>query len=372
MTGWESVPFGAAAADVSAGNPKVLSSAYQPSGDFPVIDQGAAEIAGYVNDPGLLYRGELPVVIFGDHTRNLKYVDSRFCVGADGVKILRPREGFDAKYLYHALRDLRIPGAGYSRHFKYLKESRIPKPGLDEQRRIAELLDRADSLRATRRAALAESGKLEQALFREMFGDPVLDRRDWHLASCEAVCGRVTVGIVFQPASHYRPSGTVALRSLNIRPGEIDLNDVVFFSEEENSTILSKTRVRAGDVVLVRTGRPGTAAVIPDELDGVNAVDILITTPDRTVVDPRYLCSYFNSPAAKRHISGHRRGQIQQHLNVGSLKQMPVPLPPLELQKQYAERLGEISELRNRQRAGEAQLEALFDALQHRAFRNEL
>jgi type I restriction enzyme S subunit len=108
------------------------------------------------------------------------------------------------------------------------------------------------------------------------------------------------VGIVVQPASYYQEYGVPALRSQNIKPNSISTDNLVFFSPSDNETKLAKTRVKAGDVVLVRTGQPGTAAVIPEELDGVNAIDLLITTPCKDIVDSVYLCSFFNSAWGKK------------------------------------------------------------------------
>ena len=83
------------------------------------MDQGKELVAGYTNDESRLCRAQLPVIVFGDHTRCFKYVDFPFCMGADGVKVLRPKIDADVKYLYHYLRQLRLTAGGYDRHFKY-------------------------------------------------------------------------------------------------------------------------------------------------------------------------------------------------------------------------------------------------------------
>ena len=111
---------------------------------MPVVDQGQSLVAGFVNDLSSACKVELPVIVFGDYTRALKYVDFAFAMGADGTKILVPAVESDVKYLYYALKSLNIRSAGYSRHFKFLKEKRIPFPPLAEQKRIAAILDAAD------------------------------------------------------------------------------------------------------------------------------------------------------------------------------------------------------------------------------------
>lgn len=366
------VRFSEAALDASAGSRKVPTSDYLAHGSFPVVDQSRSMVSGYVNEPDRLYRGDLPVVVFGDHTRIFKYVDFPFCMGADGVKVLRARQGFDTRYLYHALRQLKIPNAGYSRHFRFLKETEIPRPAVSEQRRIADVLDRADELCAKQRRALAQMHELAQSVFHHMFGDPSVNPFRFEMLGCGEVCTRVTVGLVIKPASYYVGSGVPALRSLNIRPGSINVEDIVFFSEYDNEAKLAKSRVWEDDVVLVRTGRPGTAAVIPRELDGANAIDILITTPDKRTMDPIYLCAYFNSPAAKKFVHGEKRGQIQEHLNVASLKRARIPVPPLTLQQSFADRIREIDELKLKCETAVREVDSLFATLQYRSFRAEL
>ncbi|MCU0549539.1 MAG: restriction endonuclease subunit S [Leptolyngbya sp. Prado105] len=245
-------------------------------------------------------------------------------------------------------------------------------PPIAEQKRIAAILDKAEELRDLRRKALGELDAIAQSIFLEMFGDPVTNPMGWERRVCKSLCSRITVGIVVQPASHYKESGVPALRSLNIKENSISLDNLVFFSQIDNETKLSKTRVKAGDVVLVRTGQPGTAAVIPDELDGVNAIDLLITTPLQNMIDSVYLCHFFNSSSGKRLVLSSQVGQIQKHLNVGILNESPVLLPPLPLQQEFARRVEAIEQLKTTHRESIAQLDTLFASLQHRAFRGEL
>ncbi|SKA01234.1 restriction endonuclease subunit S [Sediminibacterium ginsengisoli] len=120
---------------------KLKSNDYLENGLFPVIDQGESDVAGYVDNESLIYKGSLPVIVFGDHTRNIKYVDVKFAVGADGVKILRPSSLLDFKFFFYYLKSLKIPSLGYSRHYSLLKTVEVPIPSSSEQRRIADKLD---------------------------------------------------------------------------------------------------------------------------------------------------------------------------------------------------------------------------------------
>jgi type I restriction enzyme, S subunit len=253
-----------------------------------------------------------------------------------------------------------------------LSETLMPLPPVPVQRRIADVLDRAEALRAKRRASLARLDDLQQAIFLNLFGDPVTNPRPWPQRIGESVCTRITVGVVVKPASYYRPEGVPALRSLNVRPGKIVTDDVVYFSPVDNETRLAKSRLREGDVVVVRTGQPGTAAVIPAALDGANAIDIIIATPDRTQLLPEYLCAFLNSDGGKRIVLGAQRGQVQQHFNVGSLNAALIPVPQLALQKEFSAHLASLERLRGVLQRSLDSLTALANSLQERAFSGQL
>jgi Restriction endonuclease S subunits len=125
-------------------NKKLKQSDYKAIGKFPVIDQGQEYVAGFYDDETMVFDKDLPVILFGDHTRIIKYVDFPFICGADGLKIIIPKENFHRKYFYYALLNLNIPSRGYNRHFKILKERLIPLPPLDEQQKIANILTTID------------------------------------------------------------------------------------------------------------------------------------------------------------------------------------------------------------------------------------
>lgn len=141
---WPMVPFSESVDDVTRGHKKVPKSAYEEVGATPIVDQSMDFICGYIDEIPTLVSP--PYIVFGDHTRELKYIDFAFVPGADGVKVLKPVEGIDSKFLYYYLKAHPVQDLGYSRHFKLLKELTIPLPPLDEQRRIATILDEMGAL----------------------------------------------------------------------------------------------------------------------------------------------------------------------------------------------------------------------------------
>jgi type I restriction enzyme S subunit len=254
----------------------------------------------------------------------------------------------------------------------HLKKMVIPLPPIASQRRIADILDKADEIIRKRKEAIALTEQLQKSIFLDMFGDPVTNPKGWEIIKFSKVCERITVGVVVKPASYYVNSGVPAIRSLNIKPGKIVLDDVVFFSKEDNDTKLSKTKLKARDLILVRSGQPGTAAVVPQDLDGINAIDILIVTPIKKLIDPDFLCSFFNSSGGRSLVLSEQRGQIQKHLNVGSLSKSFIPFPPLELQKDFSLKLTKIEKIKRKKIQSLQESENLFNSLLQRAFKGEL
>lgn len=138
---WEVLSFDKELNQIPTTNKKILAKSYLPAGKYPVVDQSQDFVAGYCDDVEKLIVVEKPVVVFGDHTRAIKYVDFDFVPGADGTKVLIPNEYFEPKYYYYLLRVTELPDKGYSRHFKYLKEANCLVAPIQEQKRIVKKLD---------------------------------------------------------------------------------------------------------------------------------------------------------------------------------------------------------------------------------------
>ena len=168
---WEELSFPDTLVKNSVGRKnQIKASEVLPFGRYPVIDQGKDFIAGYCNDETKLVTEDLPYIIFGDHTRCFKFVDFPFILGADGTKVLKPNPAlFDLKFHYFALLSLDIPNRGYNRHFKLLKEKEVPRPELDEQRRIARVLSAVQTAIEQQSRLIALTQELKRALMHKLF-----------------------------------------------------------------------------------------------------------------------------------------------------------------------------------------------------------
>jgi type I restriction enzyme S subunit len=244
-------------------------------------------------------------------------------------------------YLFHALQQIsgRLVGdraaMGITLNKASLAQIEIPLPPLEEQRRIAAILDKAGSLKAHDRLREKSLSSFEDSLFRHFFGGIAEQANQWHWQKFGDLCSRLTVGVVVKPASYYCENGVPALRSLNVKAGAISEENLVFISDLDNNGALAKSRLATGDLVFVRSGRPGTCAVIPPGLDGCNAIDLLLATVDQSIILPEFVSSYFNSQGGRASILSESRGQIQQHFNAGSLVKASIPVPPVTLQQEF-------------------------------------
>ena len=244
----------------------------------------------------------------------------------------------------------------------------IPLPPLPEQRRIAGILDAADALRRRRREAIETLDTLQGALFAEMFGDEISS--PW--VAMRALADRISVGVVIRPASYYVESGVPALRSVNVKEAGFDLSDLKYFPAEISSGKLRKSELKTDDVIVVRTGQPGRAAVVPNYLAGANCIDMLVVTVSKSKLDPHFFEAFMNSERGRRMALSNQRGQIQQHLNATALKDFAFSPPSLEQQQLFAQRLTAFRSERTAMTTHLAHLDALFAALQSRAFAGSL
>jgi type I restriction enzyme, S subunit len=371
-SGWSRKAFPGVLRDVSGGNVKTPKSEYMVEGRYPVVDQGKNLIAGYVDDPSLLCRAALPVIVFGDHTRAFKYIDFPFCMGADGVKVLRPIVDADVKYLYYYLRSLSLTSGGYDRHFKYLKRADVILPPLPEQGRIADILDGVDGLRAKRQAALAQLDILVQSIFLDMFGDPMTNPNGWTvvpLARAVKPGTIVTYGIV--QAGDEFPDGIPYIRTGDLVHGEI-ATEGLRRTAPEIATRFGRSRVETGDIVMSIRATVGTTAVVPQSIDGANLTQgTARIAPSQEVIGP-YLLHMLRTPGVQNWIQRQVKGATFREITLARLRELPVASPPVAEQRNFALRADAVERLKHAQRASLMQFDSLFASLQQRAFRGEL
>ena len=261
-------------------------------------------------------------------------------VGSTLARISAP--GLIRDYLYHfvqgkyALLNTRKKGTG-TPHLnpELLKKQKLVVPDVAEQERIVarieELFSQLDAGVETLKKTKAQLAVYRQAVLKEAF-ESVIPESD--TCNVEDVCKDIKVGIVIKPAQYYTSAdvGVRAFRSANVREFAVNDSDWVYLTKAGHEANL-RSEIHTGDVLVVRSGYPGTACVVPPTYNGCNAIDILIAVPYAEKILPEYLCAYTNSPLGKRIIQEKKRGVAQAHFNVSGYSKTPIIVPCLETQK---------------------------------------
>src|SRR3989344_300608 len=170
---------------------KIPQKDFLEEGIYPIIDQGNNVVAGYTNDETKVYSEKLPVVVFGDHTRVFKFIKFPFAIGADGTKILVPIKELNPKFFYYMLRKLNLPSAGYSRHYKFLKEKSLVIPPLETQQKIVSILEKAERLKERGKKARELLDEYLKSTFYEMF---LKDKNKFEIKKLVEVTQKITDG----------------------------------------------------------------------------------------------------------------------------------------------------------------------------------
>ena len=305
--------------------------------------------------------------------------------GSSEYIVFRANEQLDAEWLYYYLsrQSFRNEGAsrmagavGHKRITKdFIEDYPIPIPPLPEQRRIVAILDEAFEGIATAKANAEKNLQNAREVF-ESYLNAVFSQRGegWVEKRLGDVCRRITVGHVGPMAKRYKSNGIPFLRSQNIRPFSIDLDNVVFIDEAFHSS-LAKSSLEVGDIAIVRTGYPGTAAVIPESLGIANCSDLVIVRPGIDI-DAHFLAAFFNSQYGKQLVLGKIVGAAQKHFNVSAAKETVIYIPPvteqLEIIRAANEMREETQHLESLYQHKLAALDELKQSLLHQAFNGDL
>ena len=214
-----------------------------------------------------------------------------------------------------------------------LKKIFVNIPDIKEQEKIVKKFDIINRLINTRQQQLLKLDKLVKSRFIEMFGTEN-EFNKWNCCTVEDVAD-VCVGVVIKPTQYYTEHGIPAFRSLNIGEMQVKDNDWVHFTEEGHQKN-QKSIIQENDVLVVRSGAPGTACVATKKQDGYNAVDIIIAHPICDKINPIFLAMFTNMPHGMNQIRERTGGAAQQHFNVGDYKALQLIMPPMELQERFA------------------------------------
>lgn len=338
---------------------KVDKSDYLLEGPVPIISQEESYISGYWDNLDDITPHNGPVIIFGDHSRVLKYVDCDFVVGADGVKIISPKDCICAKFLFHFLKWYNIPSLGYSRHFKLIKDATFPVPSIETQMQIVAELDKINETIEDCRELLRNLDALAQSLFYDFFGDPITNPKGWPIDKL----GNLLIierGGSPRPIKEYITQDEDGINWIKIG----DANSSMYISstkEKIKPSGKSKSRfVKPGDFILSNSmsfGRPYIMNTYGCIHDGW-----LLLRDNNNFFNKIYLYYCLNSKSIYSEFERLVRTGTVSNLNSDIVRGVKIPVPPLAHQEKFAERIEQIEAQKEAVESTIAELQTLLDS----------
>ena len=316
---------------------KLKSSEYKNIGKYIIVDQGKSLIAGYTDNEDGLYT-DVPVIIFGDHTRNIKYINSPFFLGADGTKVLKSSlKNANYKYLYYLLKNASIPDTGYNRHYKWLKELMFEYHSQEQQNQIVTILDKLDLTISKYREELLLLDELVKARFVEMFGDPIYNTQNRPMTEFINV---VKMQRVYDlPVQDRNHEGSIPVYGAN---GVLGYHDVA--------------KINNGGIITGRSGTIGKVYLANKEYWPLNTSLFSIETYGNNLIYLQYLVTLYD---LKRFVEGTGVPTLNRNM----FHNKKIIEVPINEQNTFASFVEEVDKSRSRiQKSLEASQE-LFDSL---------
>lgn len=305
---------------------KIKQKDYLPKGTYPVIDQGHELIGGYTDDPSKLVRCRLPVIVFGDHTKAVKYITFPFAAGADGIKVLEVAEGIDPRFLFYATKYLtyKIENKGYARHYQFVEKKGVSIPELPEQQRIVarieELFSQLDDAEATLQKTKAQLALYRQAVLKDAFAfdSPKAPIRD--------ISSIVTSGSRGW-AKYYSDQGARFIRITDLTRDRIQLKSDDIQRVYLPDTIEGKrSRLKPNDVLVSITADLGSIAIIPDGIEEayINQHIAMIRFTDQK--QGLFMAWYLKSDYGQKDLLKNKRGNGKLGLGLDDIRKTQVPV----------------------------------------------
>lgn len=323
---------------------QVKSKDYKSKGKYPIVSQEKDIISGYWDDEDYLFRHKKPVIVFGDHTKEIKYIDFDFVVGADGTQILQPKDNIDAKFFYYALKATPLRTLGYARHFKLLKEKSFKIFPLSEQQRIVKQLDEAfaeiDTIKAAAEKQLSEA----KSLFQKALSKAMTPKEGWEEKTLKEI-GDTQTGNTPSKNDKSNYGDYIPF----IRPAEINydgLGNINYKSEMSLSEKgLENGRLfKSGSVFMVCIGATiGKVAISTQDVSCNQQINILTPNSNTNAKFAFYAMSSkaFNNKVLKEGMSAQATLPI---ISKGKWEKLSIPIPPLSEQQRIVEELDELAE----------------------------
>lgn len=338
---------------------KIPSKDYLQEGEFPIVSQEDCLISGYWNDRSDLFKVTKPIVIFGDHTKVLKYIDFDFVLGADGVKILCPKDYLNAHFFFYFLKSVNFDNLGYARHYRLLKELSVPIPPLSEQNRIVKFLDEEFSKIDTLKTNAETNLKNAKELF-ETTLEKELNPLSHHSERSEESSAELPSGWEWKTLDEFS-TNLDAKRKPVTKKNRVNGNYPYYGAsgivDYVDSYIYDGKYLLISEDGANLVARSTPIAFIAEGKFWVNNHAHIIETMNEATL--QYLVYFFEN----LDLSPYVKGMAQPKLSQDSLYKIQIPLPPLSVQKEIVARLDKLSENVKRLEANYKQIIANCDEL---------
>jgi len=359
---------------------KIKKREYNKVGKYPVIDQSQTFIAGFTDESKKIYQGDLPIIIFGDHTRIFKFIDFPFVIGADGVKVILPEKALvNPLFFYYVLSNLKIESRGYNRHYPLLREKIIPIPPLPEQQKIAKVLSAIQRVIEQQDKIIKAAKNLKKSLMQKFFTEGLGNTRfketeigtipeNWETKRILDVCKVVTGGTPSTKHPEYFGGNIKWLKS-----GEIE--GLYIYDTKERITQLglenSNAKIYpAGSVAIALSGRGqtrGRTAILKEPMACSQSVAFIIPNSELIAEFLHYNLSHRYLEI--RNLTGH---YDRSGLNLSIVSNIKIPIPPLPEQQEITCILTALDKKIELEERKMATLKELFKTMLHTLMTGEL
>lgn len=343
--GWKYLPFEKSIVKVKK-QKSIKSKDYKEEGQYPVVSQESSLISGYFDNASILYQHDTPVVIFGDHTQNVKYVDFDFIVGADGVHILSPIAEITPKFFYYQLKSIKLRNLGYARHYKLLKQESIGYPPLPEQERIVSLLDaefaKIDAIKANAEKQLQDAKDLFQSKIEDCFSDT----SDWDSYNISECFSSINNGANIKQTKG--ASGLPITRIETLSNGMFNANRLGY-ADIFDSVKYQKYILNEGDLLMSHINSlefVGRSVAFHNQLPIViHGMNLLRLVP-LSFIDSDFFVYLSKTRNFKKSINGITHKSVNQaSFNTTALKAIQIKVPSIETQRQIVDNLNKMQNL---------------------------
>jgi type I restriction enzyme S subunit len=300
--------------------------------------------------------------------------------GSTEFHVLRPGSEIDGKYLFYMIWNplfRKVAGrnmtgtAGQKRvPSSFLKDFKIPLPPLPEQKRIAAILDKADSIRRKRQGVVRLTEELLRSVFLDMFGDPVTNPKGWEMGVLGDVIYSAKDGPHVSP--EYSTAGIPFLSARHVKPGRIEWNDLKHITNEEAKIHWRKCKPEKGDILYTKRGTTGVAAVFDSDKEIAVWVHIALLKLKHNKVNPYWLENMLNSKYCYDQSQRYTHGITNQDLGLKRMVNIEMYIPPLSEQNKFHAAVKKIKNLASLNASYFQESENILNSLLQRAFKGEL